>query len=105
VRLAIAKAALAAAEVLRYTGRLVDVGAGTSGRLALQDGAELIPAFSWPQNRRLLLMAGGGKALLQSVEGAEDEIDQANRLVQQHEIGVDDVLIAVAASGTTPFTL
>jgi N-acetylmuramic acid 6-phosphate etherase len=39
------------------------------------------------------------------VEGAEDEIDQANRLVQQHEIGVDDVLIAVAASGTTPFTL
>src|SRR6266566_3937086 len=86
-------------------GRLVYVGAGTAGRLAVQDGAELIPTFSWPQDRLLLLMAGGKDALLRSVEGAEDAIDQAVRLVQQHKIGVNDVLIAVAASGTTPFTL
>ena len=105
VRLAVVKAALAAEERLRNGGRLVYVGAGTSGRLAVQDGAELIPTFSWPQDRLLLLIAGGSNALLRSVEGAEDAIDQATRLVQQHEIGVDDVVIAVAASGTTPFTL
>ena len=80
-------------------------GAGTSGRLAVQDGAELIPTFSWPQDRLLLLMAGGRDALLRSVEGAEDAVEQALRLVQQHDIGANDVLIAVAASGTTPFTL
>jgi N-acetylmuramic acid 6-phosphate etherase len=104
-RLALVGAALAAEARLQAGGRLVYVGAGTSGRLAVQDGAELIPTFSWPQDRLLLLMAGGKDALLRSVEGAEDAVDQAVRLVQQHEIGVNDVLIAVAASGTTPFTL
>jgi N-acetylmuramic acid 6-phosphate etherase len=105
-RFALLDAALAAEERLRNGGgRLVYVGAGTSGRLAVQDGAELIPTFSWPQERLLLLMAGGRTALLQSVEGAEDAVDQAVRLVRQHDIGVDDVVIAVAASGTTPFTL
>jgi N-acetylmuramic acid 6-phosphate etherase len=104
-RLALVGAALAAEERLRNGGRLVYVGAGTSGRLAVQDGAELIPTFSWPQDRLLLFMAGGRDALLRSVEGAEDSVDQAFRLVQQHDIGVNDVIIAVAASGTTPFTL
>jgi len=105
-RFALLDAALAAEERLRNgSGRLVYVGAGTSGRLAVQDGAELIPTFSWPQERLLLLMAGGRTALLQSVEGAEDAVDQAVRLVSQHDIGSDDVVIAVAASGTTPFTL
>ena len=104
-RFALVKAALAAEQRLRNGGRLVYVGAGTSGRLAVQDGAELIPTFSWPQDRLLLLIAGGRDALLRSVEGAEDAVDQALRLVQQHGIGANDVLIAVAASGTTPFTL
>ena len=99
------EAALAAAERLRGPGRLIYVGAGTSGRLAVQDGAELVPTFSWPQERLLLLIAGGRNALLRSVEGAEDAVDQAHRLTQQHEIGGDDVVIAVAASGTTPFTV
>src|SRR5436190_2164656 len=102
---ALVGAALAAEASLRKGGRLVYAGAGTSGRLAVQDGAELIPTFGWPQDRLLLLMAGGKDALLRSVEGAEDAVDQAIRLVRQHEIGVNDVLIAVAASGTTPFTL
>jgi N-acetylmuramic acid 6-phosphate etherase len=53
----------------------------------------------------LLLMAGGKDALLRSSEGAEDDISQASQLVQQHQIGPADVIIAVAASGTTPFTL
>jgi N-acetylmuramic acid 6-phosphate etherase len=104
-RSALLQAALAAAERLRKGGRLVYVGAGTSGRLAVQDGAELVPTFSWPQERLLLLIAGGRNALLRSVEGAEDAVDQAARLAQQHDIGGDDVVIAVAASGTTPFTV
>src|ERR1700730_12634299 len=86
-------------------GRLIYVGAGTSGRLAVQDGAELMPTFNWPQDRLLLLMAGGKEALLRSIEGAEDEAEQATRVVRQHRIVAEDVMIAVAASGTTPFTL
>lgn len=104
-RPAIEAAALATEARLKQRGRLIYAGAGTSGRLAVQDGAELMPTFSWPQERLLLLMAGGQSALMQSVEGAEDESEQARRLVQFHAIGPDDVLIAVAASGTTPFTL
>lgn len=102
---AIEHAAGAMEERLRGEGRLIYVGAGTSGRLAVQDGAELIPTFNWPQARLLLLMAGGKDALLRAVEGAEDETDYAARLLQQHQVGTPDVLIAVAASGTTPFTV
>src|SRR5215470_7084979 len=90
---------------LRFRGRLVYAGAGTSGRLAVQDGAELMPTFSWPQDRLVLLMAGGREALLRAVEGAEDEVGLAQRLVGDCVIDRHDVLIAVAASGTTPFTL
>lgn len=105
VRPQLERAALATEQRLTQGGRLVYVGAGTSGRLAVQDGAELMPTFSWPQNRLLLLMAGGSDALLRSVEGAEDEVEQAGRSVREHDIGPNDVIIAVAASGTTPFTL
>jgi N-acetylmuramic acid 6-phosphate etherase len=99
------RAAVAMERRLRYRGRLVYAGAGTSGRLAVQDGAELMPTFSWPQQRLVLLMAGGKEALLTSVEGAEDEIHLAARLLHQHVIDNRDVLIAVAASGTTGFTV
>jgi N-acetylmuramic acid 6-phosphate etherase len=105
VRPALERAALAAKARLTRGGRLVYAGAGTSGRLAVQDGAELVPTFSWPRDRLLLLMAGGRDALLQSVEGAEDEVEQARGLVRRHGIGPNDVMIAVSASGTTPFTL
>src|SRR5262249_37394110 len=101
---AIERAALATEARLRQGGRLVYAGAGTSGRLAVQDGAELMPTFNWPGDRLLLLLAGGRDALLQSVEGAEDEVEQARSLVRGHGLGPNDVLIAVAASGTTPFT-
>jgi N-acetylmuramic acid 6-phosphate etherase len=104
-RPALAEAALAIEPRLRDGGRLTYAGAGTSGRLAVQDGAELMPTFSWPQERLLLLIAGGREALVQSVEGAEDESEEAIRLVERCEIDRHDVLIAVAASGTTPFTL
>jgi N-acetylmuramic acid 6-phosphate etherase len=101
----IASAAVAMQAQLLEGGRLVYVGAGTSGRLAVQDGAELVPTFSWPEDRLLLLIAGGHKALLRSVEGAEDDINAGTKLIDQHAINSTDVLVAVAASGTTPFTL
>jgi N-acetylmuramic acid 6-phosphate etherase len=96
---------LSAVAAVREDGRLIYVGAGTSGRLAVQDGAELVPTFNWPAERLLLLIAGGRDALLRAAEGAEDETAHAVRLVQEHQIGPADVIIAVAASGTTPFTL
>ena len=104
-RPALERAALAIEERLRAGGRLVYAGAGTSGRLAVQDGAELMPTFSWPSERLLLLMAGGDDALLRAVEGAEDTPDEAAALIYRHRIDAKDVLIAVAASGSTPFTL
>jgi N-acetylmuramic acid 6-phosphate etherase len=104
-RPALEEAALAMEARLRDGGRLAYAGAGTSGRLAVQDGAELMPTFSWPQERLLLLIAGGREALVQSVEGAEDESEEAIRLVRHYEMEARDALIAVAASGTTPFTL
>src|SRR5262245_8523570 len=104
-RPALETAAIAMEGRLRRQGRLVYAGAGTSGRLAVQDGAELMPTFSWPHERLVLLMAGGQDALVRSVEGAEDEIEHAIRQVRRHGVSAKDVLIAVAASGTTPFTL
>src|SRR5919108_2401733 len=67
-RPALEEAALTIESRLRDGGRLVYAGAGTSGRLAVQDGAELTPTFSWPKERLLLLIAGGREALVQSVE-------------------------------------
>jgi N-acetylmuramic acid 6-phosphate etherase len=104
-RPALERAAVAMEARLRDGGRLVYAGAGTSGRLAVQDGAELMPTFSWPAERLLLLIAGGKEAMLKAVEGAEDQVGLATDLVRQRAIDAHDVLIAVAASGTTPFTL
>src|SRR5918997_511146 len=104
-RRSIERAALATEARLRQGGRLVYAGAGTSGRLAAQDGAELNPTFSWPKERVLFLIAGGESALIEAVEGAEDRPEHGAGVVRENSIGREDVLIAVAASGTTPFTL
>ena len=101
----IERAGLGIEDRLKGSGRLVYAGAGTSGRLAVQDGAELMPTFSWPRDRLLLLIAGGEEAMVRAVEGAEDEMEQAAAQVRRSNLGANDVLIAVAASGTTPFTL
>jgi N-acetylmuramic acid 6-phosphate etherase len=105
VRKQIASAAVAMQARLEDRGRLIYAGAGTSGRLAVQDGAELAPTFGWPDDRLLLIIAGGEEALLRSVEGAEDDAQGGTRLIAQHAVTAQDVLIAVAASGTTRFTL
>ena len=101
----IATAVVAMHARLQHDGRLIYVGAGTSGRLAVQDSAELAPTFGWPQERLVLIIAGGEKALLRSVEGAEDDAEEGVKLINQHEVDAHDVLIAIAASGTTRFTM
>ncbi len=102
---AIAAAADAAAALLKGGGRIAYAGAGTSGRIAIQDGIELGPTFGWPEARLVYLMAGGMEALIHSAEGAEDDADAARGAVAAHGIGAGDLLIGVAASGRTPFTI
>jgi len=102
---AIADAADAAGDRLRHGGRLVYVGAGTSGRIAVQDGVELFPTYNWPQERLVFLMAGGLEALTMSAERAEDDADGARARIAESAIGREDVVIGVAASGRTPFTV
>jgi N-acetylmuramic acid 6-phosphate etherase len=86
-------------------GRLIYVGAGTSGRIGVQDGAELPPTFGWPQSRLALLMAGGPAAFTQAIENAEDDAAAAAREIAALAAGPGDVAIGIAASGGTPFTL
>jgi len=86
-------------------GRIVYVGAGTSGRIGVQDGSELVPTYGWPEDRLVFAIAGGPDALMRSVEGAEDSETTGAAAIADAGIGADDVVIAVAASGTTPYTL
>lgn len=102
---AIAAAAEAAAVRMHAGGRLVYAGAGTSGRLAVQDGVELTPTYNWPSERLVFLVAGGTGALTRSVEGAEDNAEGARAEVATAKVGPNDVLIAVAASGRTPYAV
>ena len=103
---AITQAAEAAIGRLRGPkGRLAYAGAGSSARLGTQDGAELEPTFDWPRSRLVFLVAGGLQALTTAVENAEDDTQAARAAVHAAGIGADDVVIAVAASGATPFTL
>ncbi|QOZ71908.1 N-acetylmuramic acid 6-phosphate etherase [Bradyrhizobium arachidis] len=95
----------AAQAALGDHGRLVYVGAGTSGRVAVQDGAELTPTFAWPKERVRFIVAGGDSAFVASIEGAEDDIDDAVAQINAARLTPHDVVIAVAASGTTPFTV
>jgi len=102
---AIAAASEAAAANLLHGGRLVYAGAGTSGRIAVQDGVELSPTYNWPEDRLVFLLAGGMAALSQSVEGAEDDEVDAVAQVEQAALQAHDVVVGVAASGRTPFTV
>lgn len=102
---AITAAANAATEVLGDRGRLIYVGAGTSGRVAVQDGAELTPTFAWPRDRVHFIIAGGQSAFVASIEGAEDDEADAVAQIDAAQLSEHDVVIGVAASGTTPFTV
>ncbi len=101
----IAAAVEDAVAALRRGGRLVYAGAGTSGRIGVQDGAELPPTFDWPRDRLVFAIAGGVDALIQSAEQAEDNEDAGAQAIADAQVGPNDVVIGVAASGTTPFTI
>jgi N-acetylmuramic acid 6-phosphate etherase len=102
---AIAAAVDRAAERLRRGGRLIYVGAGTSARIGVQDGAELLPTFNWPGDKVAFVIAGGEAALLRAVENAEDSAETAAQRIGELKVAGDDVVIGVAASGNTPFTV
>jgi len=90
---------------LQRGGRIVYAGAGTSGRIAVQDGSELMPTFDWPADRVVFAVAGGFDALVRSVERAEDDEAAGAQAMVDAKVGADDVVIGIAASGTTPFTI
>jgi len=102
---AIAAAVDQAVARLRKGGRLIYVGAGTSGRIGVQDGAELAPTFDWPRDKLVFAVAGGEAALLQAVEGAEDSRAGGAQRMAEISAGDHDVVIGLAASGDTPFTV
>jgi N-acetylmuramic acid 6-phosphate etherase len=101
----IAAAVTAALPRIEAGGRLIYVGAGTSGRLGLLDSVELYPTFSWPQERALALLAGGNKAMFVAVEGAEDDLEQGAADLRATEPTPNDVVLLLAASGGTPYVL
>lgn len=90
-------------ERLSEGGRLIYVGAGTSGRLGMQDAAELPPTFGF--DRAEALLAGGLAAQSQAAEGAEDDVEAAARDVAALRVGAADAVVGVAASGVTPYTV
>jgi N-acetylmuramic acid 6-phosphate etherase len=100
-----AAAEAAAARLRNPAGRLVYAGAGTSGRVAIQDGVELGPTYGWGAERTVYALAGGDRALLGSVEGAEDDARAGADALRQAAVGGHDVVIGVAASGRTPYTV
>ena len=102
---ALAAAVDAGAERLQRGGRLIYAGAGTSARIAVQDGAELLPTFGWPADRVAFVVAGGEAALLRPIENAEDGAEAATAKIAELRVGANDVVVAVAASGGTPFTI
>lgn len=102
---AIAAAVAAALPRIEAGGRLIYVGAGTSGRLGVLDSVELYPTFSWPHERAVALLAGGADAMFVAVEGAEDDIVQGAADLRAVNAGPNDVVLLLAASGATPYVL
>ncbi|HXE57959.1 MAG TPA: N-acetylmuramic acid 6-phosphate etherase [Gemmatimonadales bacterium] len=87
----------------RNGGRLVYVGAGTSGRLGVLDAAECPPTYGTPPEMVVGLIAGGYRALVRSVEGAEDDVNAAIADIDAQRVTERDVVLGIAASGTTPY--
>lgn len=86
-------------------GRLFYIGAGTSGRLAVVDASECPPTYGVPQGLVVAVIAGGSKAILQAVENAEDDTEQGWLDLKAHNITDKDVVVGIAASGTTPYVI
>ena len=89
---------------LRHGGRMFYVGAGTSGRIAMLDAAELPPTFGIDTSLVRVIMAGGERAFFAAAEGAEDDEEAAIATIGA-DVVADDAIVGIAASGTTPFTV
>src|ERR1700761_2774324 len=112
VPLAVAKAlpqiealAVVTTEKMKAGGRLFYIGAGTSGRLGVVDASECPPTFGVPFDMVVGLIAGGDGAIRKAVEFAEDDKEQAWKDLQEYNINENDVLVGIAASGTTPYVI
>lgn len=92
-------------EKLRDGGRLFYIGAGTSGRLGIVDASECPPTFGVPFELVIGLIAGGDKAIRRAVEFAEDDREQAWKDLSEYNINAKDIVIGIAASGTTPYVI
>lgn len=92
-------------EKMKNGGRLFYIGAGTSGRLGILDASELPPTFGAPDDWVIGLIAGGDGAIRKAVEFAEDDTDGALRDLMKYDINNKDVVIGIAASGTTPYVI
>lgn len=90
---------------MKKGGRLFYLGAGTSGRLGILDASECPPTFGVEQGLVVGLIAGGDDAIRVAVENAEDNRDLAWEELQQHKLNENDVIVGIAASGTTPYVL
>jgi N-acetylmuramic acid 6-phosphate etherase len=86
-------------------GRLVYIGAGTSGRLGILDASECLPTFGIDYGMVIGLIAGGEKALVNAVEGAEDDYEQGEKDIEALHISQKDVVVGVTASGRTPYVI
>lgn len=101
----LAAVAEAVAARLAHGGRLVYVGAGTSGRLAVLDAAELVPTFSMPPGQVSARLAGGEAAMFRAIEGAEDDADAGAADIDDEALGDGDAVVGITASGRTPYVV
>lgn len=92
-------------EKIRTGGRLFYMGAGTSGRLGILDASECPPTFGVSKNLIIGIIAGGHKAITEAVEFAEDDIEQGFKDLEKYQVTDKDVVIGIAASGTTPYVI
>lgn len=102
---AIARAVDAIVAAMRHGGRLIYAGAGSSGRMAVLDAAECPPTFGISKKKMIALIAGGRRAVTGAVEGAEDSAANGARDLRRLKLGRNDVVVGIAASGTTPYVL
>jgi len=101
----IARAVDVIASALRHGGRLIYVGAGTSGRLAVLDASEIPPTFGVAATMVQGVIAGGRRALTEAIEGAEDNFAQGAKDLRARKLSAKDVVVGLAASGGTPYVL
>lgn len=102
---AIARAVEKIVRAFRAGGRLIYVGAGSSGRMGALDASELPPTFGVPQSKVQAILAGGSYAMTHAVENAEDSPRDGARQIAARRVGQNDVVVGIAATGTTPFVL